>query len=164
MKSREPLLQDIARLQLPWRWTTEALKNSVSPGTIAVFQLNEWYPMHEAYVEAIAEAMREHETIVTWPLLRSIAPIWRWVATAVARMWTTRNSWRLAELHVDALNHALANIPADRVRFHVCWGNYEGPHTHDLLLTQILPVALKAKLMGMLPESANPRTSTEWEV
>ena len=102
--------------------------NSVSPGTIAVFQPNEWYPSHEAYVEAVAEAMREeYETIVNSGLLLQIdALISRWAAIAVSRMWTTPEFLRLAELHVEALNHALANIPADRVRFHVCWGNYEG--------------------------------------
>jgi len=168
VKSREPLLQDIARLQaaLARASVTEAFMNSVSPGTIAVFQPNEWYPSHEAYVEAVAEAMREeYETIVNSGLLLQLdCP-----DLAMGRHSRFKNVddaefLRLAELHVDALNYALANIPADRVRFHVCWGNYEGPHTHDLPLTRILPVALKAKPMGMLLESANPRHEHEWEV
>ena len=168
VKSLEPLLQDIARFQaaLAQAHVTEAFMNSVSPGTIAVFQPNEWYPSHEAYVEAVAEAMHEeYETIVNSGLLLQIdCP-----DLAMGRHSRFKNVddaefLRLAELHVEALNHALANIPADRVRFHVCWGNYEGPHTHDLPLTRILPVALKAKPMGMLLESANPRHEHEWEV
>jgi 5-methyltetrahydropteroyltriglutamate--homocysteine methyltransferase len=75
-----------------------------------------------------------------------------------------REFLRLAALHVEALNHALANIPADRVRFHVCWGNYEGPHIHDIPLESILPVILKAKPMGILIEAANPRHAHEWEI
>jgi 5-methyltetrahydropteroyltriglutamate--homocysteine methyltransferase len=171
VKSREPLLQDIARLQAVLAVSaraivTEAFMNSVSPGTIAVFQPNEWYPSHEAYVQAVAEAMREeYETIVNSGLLLQLdCP-----DLAMGRHSRFKNVddaefLRLAELHVEALNYALANIPADRVRFHVCWGNYEGPHTHDLPLTRILPVALKAKPMGMLLESANPRHEHEWEV
>jgi 5-methyltetrahydropteroyltriglutamate--homocysteine methyltransferase len=71
---------------------------------------------------------------------------------------------KAAALHIEALNHALANVPADRVRFHICWGNYEGPHMHDISITKILPVVLKAKPMGMLIEAANPRHEHEWEV
>jgi 5-methyltetrahydropteroyltriglutamate--homocysteine methyltransferase len=71
---------------------------------------------------------------------------------------------RNAEIQVAAINHALANCPADRVRMHVCWGNYEGPHTHDIALPKILPIILKAKPMAFLLEGANPRHAHEWEV
>jgi len=71
---------------------------------------------------------------------------------------------RNAEIQVEALNHALANVAADRVRMHVCWGNYEGPHTHDIALTKILPIILKAKPMAFLLEGANPRHAHEWEI
>jgi 5-methyltetrahydropteroyltriglutamate--homocysteine methyltransferase len=140
--------------------------NSVSPGTIAVFQPNEHYRTHEEYASALSEAMREeYETIVNSGLLLQLdCP-----DLAMGRHSRFKNAGeaeflRLAELHVEALNHALANVPTDRVRFHVCWGNYEGPHTHDLPLTKILPIALKAKPMGMLLEGANPRHEHEWEV
>jgi 5-methyltetrahydropteroyltriglutamate--homocysteine methyltransferase len=168
VKSLEPLRHDIARFQdaLARSRVTEAFMNSVSPGTIAVFQPNEYYPTHEAYVAALADAMRpEYETIVNAGLLLQLdCP-----DLAMGRHSRFKNVddaqfLRWAELHVEALNHALADIPADRVRFHVCWGNYEGPHTHDLPLTTILPVALKAKPMGMLLEGANPRHEHEWEV
>ena len=71
---------------------------------------------------------------------------------------------RAAAIQVEALNHALANVPADRVRMHVCWGNYQGPHTHDLPLAKILPIVLKAKPQALLLEGANPRHEHEWEV
>jgi 5-methyltetrahydropteroyltriglutamate--homocysteine methyltransferase len=168
VKNLEPLRQDIARFQdaLSRTKVTEAFMNSVSPGTIAVFQPNEYYQKHEAYVEALSEAMRhEYETIVNSGLLLQLdCP-----DLAMGRHSRFKNAddaefLRLAELHVEAINHALANVPADRVRFHVCWGNYEGPHTHDMPLTQILPIALKAKPMGMLLEGANPRHEHEWEI
>ena len=168
VKSLEPLRHDIARFQaaLAQAKVTEAFMNSVSPGTIAVFQPNEFYPTHEQYVGALAEAMKEeYETIVNSGLLLQLdCP-----DLAMGRHSRFKNAseaefLRLAELHIEALNHALAGVPADRVRFHVCWGNYEGPHTHDLPLTTILPIALKAKPMGMLIEGANPRHEHEWEV
>ena len=68
-----------------------------------------------------------------------------------------------AEVQVDALNHALANVPADRVRMHICWGNYEGPHNHDLPLTAMLPLLFRAKPSALLIEGANPRHEHEWE-
>jgi 5-methyltetrahydropteroyltriglutamate--homocysteine methyltransferase len=71
---------------------------------------------------------------------------------------------RNAHLQVDALNHALANVPADRVRMHICWGNYEGPHTRDIPLQKVLPALLKAKPMGYLIEGGNPRHEHEWEL
>jgi len=168
VKSLEPLKRDIARFQsaLSAANVSEAFMNSVSPGTIAVFQPNEWYPSHEGYVEALAEAMRqEYETIVNSGLLLQLdCPDLAMGRHSRFKQSSEAEFLRLAELHVEALNHALANVPADRVRFHICWGNYEGPHMHDLPLTKILPVALKAKPMGMLIEAANPRHEHEWEV
>jgi len=71
---------------------------------------------------------------------------------------------RLANLHIEVLNHALRNIDADRVRLHVCWGNYEGPHNHDVPMEFVLPIALKAKAQALLFESSNPRHAHEWTV
>jgi 5-methyltetrahydropteroyltriglutamate--homocysteine methyltransferase len=71
---------------------------------------------------------------------------------------------RCAEIHIDALNEAVADIPADRMRMHVCWGNYEGPHTHDIPLEMILPIVLRAKPSALLIEGANPRHDHEWEI
>jgi 5-methyltetrahydropteroyltriglutamate--homocysteine methyltransferase len=71
---------------------------------------------------------------------------------------------RLANLHVDMLNEALINVPAEKVRLHVCWGNYEGPHHHDAPMDLVLPIALRAKPQALLFESSNPRHAHEWEV
>jgi|SRR5579871_2131192 len=168
VKSMEPLKRDIARYQdaLSRTKVTEAFMNSVSPGTIAVFQPNEYYKTHEEYAAALSEAMRdEYETIVNSGLLLQLdCPDLAMGRHSRFKNATEAEFLRLAELHIEALNHALANVPADRVRFHVCWGNYEGPHTHDLPLTTILPIVLKAKPMAMLLEGANPRHEHEWEI
>ena len=71
---------------------------------------------------------------------------------------------KLASLHVDALNHALSGLPRDRLRLHVCWGNYEGPHHHDAPMEVVLPIALRANVSGLLFESSNPRHAHEWTV
>jgi 5-methyltetrahydropteroyltriglutamate--homocysteine methyltransferase len=168
VKSLDPLHQDIARFKsaLEGANVSEAFMNSVSPGTIAVFQPNEWYKSHEAYVEALAEAMKqEYETIVNSGLLLQLdCPDLAMGRHSRFKQASEDEFVRLAELHIEALNHALANVPADRVRFHICWGNYEGPHMHDISITKILPVVLKAKPMAMLIEAANPRHEHEWEV
>jgi 5-methyltetrahydropteroyltriglutamate--homocysteine methyltransferase len=144
----------------------EGFINAVSPGTIAVFQPNEYYPSFEKYLEALAEAMREeYKTIVDSGLLLQLdCPDLAMGRHSRFKNLSDEEFLRGAEMQVEALNHALGNIPADRVRMHVCWGNYEGPHTHDLPLTTILPLLYKAKPMALLIEGANPRHEHEWEV
>ncbi|HUI78885.1 MAG TPA: cobalamin-independent methionine synthase II family protein [Bryobacteraceae bacterium] len=163
-----PLQADIARLKdaLTRAKVEEGFMTAASPGTIAVFQPNEYYPSHEAYLQALAEAMREeYETIVKSGLVLQIdCP-----DLAMGRHIRFRNAdddefVRNAALQVEAMNHALANVPADRVRFHVCWGNYEGPHTRDIPLAKIVSVVLKAKPQAILLEAANPRHEHEWEL
>jgi 5-methyltetrahydropteroyltriglutamate--homocysteine methyltransferase len=167
-KDLKPLEQDIARIKeaLARNRAVEGFMNAASPGTIAVFQPNEYYPTHETYLEALATAMREeYETIVKSGLLLQLdCP-----DLAMGRHTRFKNLsdeafLRNAELQVEALNYALANIAADRVRLHVCWGNYEGSHVHDLACAKIFPIALKAKPMALLVEAANPRHEHEWEV
>ncbi len=143
---------------------TEAFMNAASPGVIAVFQPNEYYSDHESYLFALADAMRtEYETIVAAGLLLQIdSP-----DLAMGRHIKFRDAddatfLRNAELQIEALNHALANVPADRLRMHLCWGNYEGPHTHDIPLEKIVQVVLKAKPQALLIEGANPRHAHEW--
>ena len=163
-----PLHADIARLKdaLARAKVAEGFMTAASPGTIAVFQPNEYYPTHEAYLEALAEAMREeYEAIVKAGLILQIdCP-----DLAMGRHIRFRNAdddefVRNAALQVEAMNHALVNVPADRVRFHVCWGNYEGPHTRDIPLAKIVGVVLKAKPQAILLEAANPRHEHEWEL
>jgi 5-methyltetrahydropteroyltriglutamate--homocysteine methyltransferase len=168
VKDLEPLKHDVARMKdgLAQVNATEGFMNAVSPGTIAVFQPNEYYPSHAAYMEALADAMRsEYETIVNSGLLLQVdCPDLAMGRHSRFRDMTDDEFLRAAEVQVEALNHALANVPADRVRMHVCWGNYQGPHTHDLPLAKILPVVLKAKPMALLLEGANPRHEHEWEI
>ena len=144
----------------------EAFMNAASPGVIAVFQPNEYYPTHEAYLFALAEAMRqEYEAIVAAGLLLQIdSP-----DLAMGRHIRFRDADEAtflanARLQVEALNHALRNVPADRVRMHVCWGNYEGPHHYDIPLRAIADVVLAAKPIALLIEGANPRHAHEWAV
>jgi len=168
VKDMEPLKHDISRMKdaLAQVNAVEGFMNAVSPGTIAVFQPNEYYPSHAAYMQALADAMRsEYEEIVNSGLLLQVdCPDLAMGRHSRFRDMTDDQFLKAAEIQVEALNHALANVPADRVRMHVCWGNYQGPHTHDLPLSTILPIALKAKPMALLLEGANPRHEHEWEI
>ena len=168
VKNREPLRRDIEHMKaaLADANVAEGFMNAVSPGTVAVFQPNEYYPSHRAYMEALADAMREeYETIVQSGLLLQIdCPDLAMGRHSRFRNLTEEEFLRAAEIQVDALNHALANVPADRVRMHVCWGNYDGPHIYDIPLVKILPLLFKAKPIALLIEGANPRHEHEWEV
>jgi 5-methyltetrahydropteroyltriglutamate--homocysteine methyltransferase len=161
------LEKDIANLKAAMAKTNvvEGFMNSVSPGTIAVFQPNEYYPSHEAYLSALADAMRtEYETIVKSGLLLQLdCPDLAMGRHTRFKNLSDEEFLRNAEMQVEALNHALANVPADRVRLHVCWGNYEGSHIHDMPCEKIFPIAVKVKPMALLVEGANPRHEHEWE-
>lgn len=139
--------------------------NSASPGVIAMFQPNAFYPSHLTYLEAVAEAMRvEYEAIVAAGFVLQVdSPDLGLGRHMMFKRLPEEEYLQRVNENVDALNHALRNIPADRVRMHVCWGNYEGPHTHDAPLATVLKVALRAKPQGLLFEAANPRHAHEWE-
>ena len=165
VKDLSSLQKDIANLKSA-AGSQEAFMNAASPGVIAVFQPNQHYATQEAYIEAIAEAMRaEYEMIVASGLILQIdAP-----DLAMGRHIRFRDAddaefLRNAALQVEALNHALRNIAADRVRMHICWGNYEGPHTHDIGVEKIMPLVLQAKPQAILMEASNPRHAHEWAV
>ena len=144
----------------------EGFMNAASPGVIALFQPNRHYSSHKEYLEALAEAMRaEYEAIAgAGFILQLDSPDLGLGRHMMFKDKTDEEYLKLANLHVEALNHALRNIPAERMRLHVCWGNYEGPHHHDASMETVLPVALKAKPAALLFESANPRHAHEWEV
>ncbi len=142
----------------------EAFMNSASPGVIALFQPNEYYKNHDEYLEALAEAMRvEYEGIVAAGFLLQLdSPD---LGLGRHMLFTDKpdeDYQRLAGTHVEVLNHALRNIPADRIRMHVCWGNYEGPHHYDAPMSTVLPVALQANIGALLFEASNPRHAHEW--
>lgn len=168
VRTLEPLHRDIARLQaaLGSVDAIEGFMTSVSPGTIAVFQPNEYYPSHAAYLEALAQAMRaEYETIVASGLILQVdCPDLGMGRHIRFRDVDDDEFLRNAALQVEALNHALSNVPADRVRLHICWGNYEGPHTRDIPLAKVLPLLFRVKPMALLIEGANPRHEHEWEL
>jgi 5-methyltetrahydropteroyltriglutamate--homocysteine methyltransferase len=168
VKNLEPLRADIAHLKKAVAATpgVAGFMTAASPGTIAVFQPNEFYPSHEAYLEALANAMREeYETIVNSGLYLSVDCPDLGMGRHIRFRDVDDNEFvRNAHLQVDALNHALASVPANRVRMHICWGNYEGPHTRDIPLAKVLGAALKAKPSQLLIEGANPRHEHEWEL
>lgn len=168
VKDLEPLETDLRnfRAAVDAASPVEAFMNAASPGVIALFQPNDHYPDHESYLGALAEAMRvEYEAIVAAGFLLQIdSPDIGMGRHTIFRHQSDEEYVRLANLHIEVLNHALRNIPADRLRLHVCWGNYEGPHHRDAPMEVVLPIALKARPRALLFESANPRHAHEWTV
>jgi 5-methyltetrahydropteroyltriglutamate--homocysteine methyltransferase len=165
-KTLAPLEEDVAHMQaaVAAHKPTGGFMNSASPGVIALFQPNEFYPTQDAYLEALAEAMRpEYEAIVAAGLILQLdSPD---LGLGRHMMYKDRGDDEYLTLiggHVEALNHALRNVPADRVRMHVCWGNYEGPHCCDVEMGVILPTLMKAKPAGLLFETSNPRHQHDW--
>jgi 5-methyltetrahydropteroyltriglutamate--homocysteine methyltransferase len=138
--------------------------NAASPGVIALFQPNDHYPTQDAYLEALAEAMRpEYEAIVGAGLLLQLdSPDLGLGRHMMYKGRSDAEYLTLIGMHVEVLNHALRNVAADRVRMHVCWGNYEGPHTHDVEMGVILPTLMRAKPAGLLFETSNPRHQHDW--
>ena len=138
--------------------------NAASPGVIALFQPNEHYSTQDAYLEALAEAMRpEYEAIVAAGLILQLdSPDLGLGRHMMYKDRSDADYLKLIGQHVAVLNHALRNVPAERVRMHVCWGNYEGPHTHDVEMGVILPTLMAAKPAGLLFETSNPRHQHDW--
>ena len=144
----------------------EAFMTAPSPGILTRFIVNLHYPTEDAYVAALADAMRtEYRAIVEAGFLLQIdAPD---LASARNNQYRHLSDdefcSKVAERNVAVLNAATAGLPPDRMRLHICWGNYEGPHTHDLALTKIVPIAFKARPQAISIEAANPRHDHEWE-
>jgi len=168
VKDLGPMNEDIANFNaaIAAGKPKEAFINTASPGTIALFQPNDFYKTQDAYLEAVAEGMRaEYEGLTKAGLLIQIdAPDMAMGRHTMYRDRTEDDFVSLAARHIEVLNHALRNVPADRIRMHVCWGNYEGPHTHDVPMEKLLPVVMKAKPQAILFEAANPRHAHEWKV
>ena len=157
---------DNLKAALARRNVQEAFLSAASPGVISLFFHNSHYPSEEAYLYAIAEAMRhEYETIANAGFILQIdcpdlamGRHIQYAALSVTEFCTK------ARLHIEVLNQALANIPADRLRLHLCWGNYEGPHHYDVPLRDIIETVFLAKPSGLSFEAANPRHAHEWTV
>jgi 5-methyltetrahydropteroyltriglutamate--homocysteine methyltransferase len=167
VKDDRPLVADLRRMRAACDASSvqEAFLTAASPGVIALFQPNEYYGSDDEYLAALAEAMRpEYEAIVAAGFVLQIdSPDLGLGRHTMYKQRTDAEYVRRAAQHVEALNHALRNVPADRARMHVCWGNYEGPHHRDAPLDLVLPIALKAKPQGLLFETSNPRHAHEWE-
>ncbi len=163
----EPLHDDIRRFDaaLAKHGSPAGFMNAASPGVIALFQPNDFYPDDDSYLDALAEAMRpEYEAIAAAGLILQLdSPD---LGLGRHMMYKDRPEGEYLqriERHVAVLNHALRNVPAEQVRMHVCWGNYEGPHHCDVEMATILPVLMKAKPQGLLFETSNPRHQHDWE-
>jgi 5-methyltetrahydropteroyltriglutamate--homocysteine methyltransferase len=144
----------------------ETFISAASPGVIGLFFRNEHYPSQEAYLFAIADAMRhEYETVAKAGVILQIdcpdLAMGRHIQYASLSLEEFR---KRARLHVEALNHALANIAPERLRMHLCWGNYEGPHHCDVPLEQIIDIVFLARPAGISFEAANPRHAHEWKL
>ena len=168
VKDMEPVAEDIRnfRQALAESEVTEGFMNAASPGVIALFQPNQHYPDHASYLEALADAMQpEYEAIVSAGFVLQLdSPDLGLGRHMMFKDRSDEEYQRLAALHVEALNHATRNIPADRMRLHVCWGNYEGPHHCDAPMSMVLPIALRARPQALLFEASNPRHAHEWVV
>ena len=166
VKSLQPLKDDIDNFQaaLTAGGYAKGFMNSATPGVIALFQPNEFYKTQDDYLEAVAEGMRaEYEGIVAAGLILQLdSPDLGLGRHMMYKELDDDGFVAAAARHVEVLNHALRNVPGDKVRIHVCWGNYEGPHICDIALKKILPVVLKAKPRALLFEGANPRHAHEW--
>ena len=143
-----------------------AFMNSASPGLITAFQPNQFYPSHEAYLADLVEAMRpEYEAIVEAGFqLQLDCPDLAMSRHTGYQDLTDEEFLKVARANVEALNAATANIPPEKLRMHVCWGNYEGPHDFDIPLEKIIDVVLSARPATILFEAANPRHEHEWVV
>ncbi len=168
IRDMAPLEKDIANLQAAAAaaGVDEAFMTAASPGVIAVFQPNEYYRSDEDYLEALVAVMKvEYESIIGAGLLLQVdCPDLAMGRHIHFRDEDTATFRRAAALQVEALNAALENVPAEHVRMHLCWGNYEGPHTHDVDLSEVIDIVLRAKPQAIQFEGSNPRHAHEWQV
>ena len=145
---------------------TEAFMTAASPGVIAHFLRNEYYPSREAYLARLVDVMKEEYDAIHRAgfVLQVDCPDLAMGRHLAFPSLSNAEFVKIAEANVEALNHALRDIPPDRMRLHLCWGNYEGPHHRDIPLREIIHVALKARPQALSLEGANPRHEHEWVV
>ena len=169
LRTLQPLHDDIRRFKAALAAEGRggrAFMNAASPGLITAFQPNAYYPTHEAYLADLVQAMRpEYEAIVEAGLeLQLDCPDLAMSRHTGYQDLSDAEFLKVAEANVEALNAATADIPRDKLRMHICWGNYEGPHDFDIDLTKIMDLILKARPSTLLFEAANPRHEHEWAV
>ena len=168
VRTTQPLEDDLSRFASALRASgyTQSFMNAAAPGVISLFQPNRYYPNDDAYLSALSEAMAtEYRRIVeAGHYLQIDSPDLGVGRHTMYADLTESEFLKRLESHVAALNAALTGIPKERVRLHLCWGNYEGPHTHDIPLVRILPTVLKIDAGAISFEAANPRHAHEWTV
>ena len=167
-KGQGELQKDIANLTaaMSRHGAERGFMNAASPGVISLFLQNDFFPTREAYLAALADTMKaEYETIIAAGLdLQLDCPD---LALSRHMLFTDLSDAefvKIAHMHVEALNHALSDVPADRVRIHICWGNYEGPHCCDIAMDSVFAPLMAAKARYLLFETSNPRHAHEWTV
>ena len=167
-KDRTAVQKDIANFKAAVESArpTDAFMTAASPGVIAHFLKNEHYPSRDAYLARLADIMKEeYDSIHRAGFVVQIdCPDLAMSRHLAFPEVSNAEFLKIAAANIEALNHALRDIPADRMRLHLCWGNYEGPHHRDIPLRELLPVALKAKPQALSFEGANPRHAHEWVV
>ena len=167
-KGQGELQKDISNLKaaMAAHGIERGFMNAASPGVISLFLQNDYYPTRDAYLAALADAMRdEYEMIVASGLdLQLDCPDLALSRHMLFNHLSDDEFIKIAEAHVEALNHALKNVPAEKVRIHICWGNYEGPHCCDIDMNKVFGTLMKAKAQYTLFETSNPRHAHEWTV
>ena len=167
-KGQGELQKDIANLKaaMAEHGAERGFMNAASPGVISLFLQNDYYKTRDAYLAALADAMRaEYETIVAAGLdLQLDCPDLALSRHMLFADLSDAEFVQIAQGHVEALNHALANVPQERVRIHICWGNYEGPHVCDIGMEKVFDTLMSAKARYVLFETSNPRHAHEWTV
>ena len=168
IKDKSSLAQDIENFKdaLSKNNYQKGFMNAASPGVISAFLPNKFYKNDDEYLEQLAQLMKEeYEEITSSGInLQLDCP-----DLALARHMTFKDLSESeflirAEKQIECLNEAIKNINSNKIRLHICWGNYEGPHTYDISLQKVMPIALKANVQTYLIESSNPRHSHEWEI
>jgi 5-methyltetrahydropteroyltriglutamate--homocysteine methyltransferase len=167
-RNRDELARDLDNFKaaLAGVDASEGFLSAASPGVIAQFLGNTYYPTHEAYIAALADAMKvEYDAIHQAGFLLQVdCPDLAMSRHIQFARSSTAEFRKVAELHIEALNHALRDVPPERARLHLCWGNYEGPHHHDIALADIIDIVLKARPMAISYEASNPRHEHEFKV
>ncbi len=167
-KGQGELEKDIANLQaaMAQHGAARGFMNAASPGVISLFLQNDFYKTREAYLAALADAMKaEYETIVAAGLdLQLDCPDLALSRHMLFNDLSDDEFLKIAASHVEALNHALSDIPAEKVRVHICWGNYEGPHVCDIPMAKMFDTLMSTKSRYVLFETSNPRHGHEWAV
>tara|TARA_Y100001935_G_scaffold109065_1_gene90557 strand:- start:1143 stop:2270 length:1128 start_codon:yes stop_codon:yes gene_type:complete len=168
IKDKSSLKQDIKNFKqaLSKNNHHKAFMNAASPGVISAFLPNKFYKNDDEYLEKLSELMREeYEEITSNGInLQLDCPDLALARHMTFKDLTEKEFLIRAEKQIEFLNEAIKNIDSSKIRLHICWGNYEGPHIHDISLEKIMPIALKAKVQTYLIESSNPRHSHEWQI